>query len=129
MTELYFLTWDEIEEGQEVWAFDGSDNKRCWPSSRVTKKGELILLDGERDDIANTTNFRKLKFLPVPQDRPEPQIWDEYLRQGGTREKFDVQLPYLASSRTFCRNWIIENDKIFRALAAWINHVLEKNNG
>ena len=129
MTELYFLTWDEVEERQEVWVFDGSDDKRCWPSSRVTKKGESILLDGERDDIANTTNFRKFKFLPVPQDRPKPQIWDEWVDIGKNGFNGFKFIGFVGTSENIHYHDLVDNPDQAKALLAYINHVLGENNG
>ena len=129
MTELYFLTLDEVEEGEEVWAFQ--DGNRLSHARYKKLGGFLVQMDFDNNFPSDGTwkktlthNNAKLKFIPVPQDRPKPNIWDEYLSNSN---RFVVDR--FRGYKSLNHNIVEEHARFFRALAAWIDHVLEKNNG
>ena len=121
---IYFKPWAEVEEGEEVIAFRRYADNKPVPVSESYKKirGKLVFRDlNDKTWKATLTNPNSLSFLSVPQDRPKPNIWDEYM-DGEYFEK-----PYdMPASRYLSKDDILERKDYFKAKVAWINHVLDE---
>ena len=74
------MTWDEVEEGQEMIAFY---NFQPLPLiyKRIGEQQFFQIRSKEGRNIKRISGHspKNCKFLPVPQDRPKPNIWDEYM--------------------------------------------------
>lgn len=120
---LYFMTWDEVEEGQEVWLFSKANNLGDLLYKKI--EGDLFYQTEEETWARSMGSNSDYKFLPVPQDRPKPNIWDEYIGGVLTDDpKFDFWSMECSVIRIYKR-WVMKFPTAFRALAAWINHVLD----
>ena len=119
---LYFTPWEDVLEGQEVWVFDSVNNKY---TARHKKMQGRLFYTFDMDCGSwepSSCVLSKCKFLPAPQDRPKPNIWDEYMGMGG--DYLDSPIDDTCSGSTH-KVEIIENKEFYRAKAAWINHVLD----
>jgi len=124
---LYFMTWDEVEEGEEVWCFNKSNKNEIAQSG--VKKNDGLFNKETGDGVLWSKDW---VFIPVPQDRPKPNIWDEYLKIGEAElgSYISIQVggnregKYRHESCVHEYN-IIEFKDNYRALVAWVNHVLD----
>jgi len=128
MTDLYFVTWDEVEEGQQVWAFAIEGGTKMASIYRKNKDFLQVLTDiptqfrWHRSDI----NGESLKFIPAPKDRPEPNVWDKFMVKETTVLQAGFNCGF-GSLLTIKKSMVLSSKDRFRALAAWINHVLEQD--
>ena len=120
---LYFMTWDEVEEGQEVIIFSAPYHKTSGLVYAAKEDGCLIYTNGSGNKQEVSSVPEKYKYLPIPQDRPKPNIWDEWVSGGHDIEMQNVDI--IGGVVHISHDYIDNNRDICRALAAWINHVLD----
>ena len=123
---LYFMTWDEVEEGQSV-LLVGATHPELTSGIIYTRKGDhLTFVTGTNRRQQASYTYVNYKYIPVPQDRPKPNIWDEYT--GIEKNSFNGFKFYGfdGTSVNIHEGDIPNNPKQACALSAWINHVLDE---
>ena len=123
---LYFMTWDEVEEGQKV-LLVGATHTKLTSGIVYTRKGDhLTFTTGTHRQQQAGYTYINYKYIPVPQDRPKPNIWDEYMDKVLTGFRFNFWPTECPTMKiTIYERWVVRFPKTFRALVAWINHVLD----
>ena len=117
---LYFKPWEDIEDGEKVILFYEHSN----PSGIVyQKKGENLFFVDENKK--SNRDPKKYRYIELPQDRPKPNIWDDWV--GLEKNSFNgfKFIGFDGTSENIHHGDILNNPKQARALAAWINHVLD----
>ena len=120
MSELFFMTWDEVKEGQEVWVFSRTNKLDGLLYKKI--EGGLYYQTEEETWARSDKNYLAYKFLPVPKDRPEPNLWDEHVDKHGDFDLFRLK-PF--NDGKMHKGLVKKYATYFRALAAWINHILD----
>ena len=123
---IYFMTWDDVLEGQEVFAFKKSHSSNYYfdvHGNIYTRRGDYLTFTTSKNEVVQSTlNLSDYKYIPVPQDRPKPNIWDEYMVDG----KFDCRTMVIDAHGFLMLAGNNGNRKKDRALAAYINHILDE---
>ena len=120
---LYFTPWEDIEEGQEVLCFVHEFQERHRYRKGANGILEIYGYNGDNDWKPSLIEVHKARFLPAPQDRPKPNIWDEYTSSYG-----DIVLSTISTgtgSVVIKPSEVKANPEHFRAASAWFNHVLD----
>jgi len=117
---LYFMTWDEVEEGQKV-LLVGATHTKLTDGIDYTRKGSCLTYKTVTNkEVISPFAPEKYKYIPVPQDRPKPNIWDEYT----DGDYFEITTDCLQQGYIHKDN-VIKNKDYYEAKAAWFKHILD----
>jgi len=112
MTELFWLTFDELVQGVEYWVFN-KNGERKYPRTNVVRLANGLLRK-DKDGFLIASYKTDLKYLPAPKDRPKPNIWDDYIDTNG--DFLIAEDHYIAKQY---------EKKTYVALSAWAKHIAE----
>ena len=119
------MTFDEVKEGQKVLLVGASHPNLTSGIIYIREGSYLTFATGTHKKQKASLTPENYKYIPVPQDRPKPRIWDGHLSNSG---EFTIKI--LKDYPSLDRFTVKKHHRFFRALAAWSNHVLEsEDNG